>query len=274
MLQLFRLLHRDQSGVGIDSISGELQTNLDRFSNWCAENKLTINTKKTKLMTFGTRERVKKSKRPQILINKVKLQTVPSFKYLGVLLDSTLTFNLHINSLIRTVSHKVSLLTKVKKYLSDGAALQIYKSMILPYIDYADVVFDKAYSRDLEKMQRLQNRCLKVCANRDRLFNTVQSHKLSNVPFLSDRRNAHKLNFMYKRLSRKELLNTKEIRTRAHDAPLFTVKIPRCEAFKRSVGYSGSVLWNELPPATRNSASYLEFKFGQKKAMFRSLCNN
>ena len=50
---------------------------------------------------------------------------------------------------------------------------------------------------------------------------------------------------MYKRLSRKDLLNNRDIRTRAHNAPLFSVTIPRCEAFKMSVGYSGSVAWNE-----------------------------
>ena len=71
--------------------------------------------------------------------------------------------------------------------------------MILPYIDYADVVFDKACSRDLEKLQTLKNLCPKVCAYRDRLFNTVQSHKLSYVLFLHDSGKAHKLNFMFKR---------------------------------------------------------------------------
>ena len=199
------------------------------------------------------------------------MQRVPSFKYLGVLLDSTLTYNLHIGSLIRTVSHKVSLLGKVKKYLRDDAALQIYKSMILPYLDYADVIFDKAHSKDLEKLQRLQNRCLKLCSGWDRLFSTDLAHKRSHVPFLSDRRKTHKLNFMYKRLSRKDLLNNREIRTRAHDAPLFSVAIPRCEAFKRSVGYSGSVAWNDLSPVLRNTTTYVEFKNIQKRSMLQPI---
>ena len=241
------------SGITVDQIMGESQNSLDKFSNWCSKNKLTINTRKTKLMVFGTRERVKRSKKACLYVNNDKLQMVPSFKYLGVLLDSTLTYNLHIKSLIRSILHKV--LAKVKTYLKDEVALQIYKSMILPFLDYADVVFDSAHSQDLDKLQRLQNRCLKICSGRERMFSTKLSHKQSHVPFLKDRRKAHKLNFMYKRLSRKELLNNREIRTRAHDAPLFNVQIPRGEAFKRSVGYSGSVLWNELTPATRNTAS-------------------
>ena len=120
----------------------------------------------------------------------------------------------------------------------------------------------------LDKLQRLQNRCLKICSGRDRLLST---YKTSHVPFLKDRRQVHKLNFMYKRLLCTELLNTREIQTRAQDAPLFNVIVPRGEALKRSVGYSGSVLWNELSPNINNTASYLEFRNIKIKAMFQPL---
>ena len=95
------------SGITADQISGELQHNLDKFSSWCSKNKLTINTKKTKLMVFGTRERVKRAKKTLLYINNDRLQIVPSFKYLGVLLDSTLTYNLHIKSLEKCTQVKL-----------------------------------------------------------------------------------------------------------------------------------------------------------------------
>ena len=66
-------------------------------------------------------------------------------------------------------------------------------------------------------------------------------------------------------------MNTREIRTRAHDAPLFNVNIPRCEAYKRSVEYAGSVLWNELPPMIRNTDCYIRFKGIQRNAMLHPL---
>ena len=76
---------------------------------------------------------------------------------------------------------------------------------------------------------------------------------------------------MYHRNARTNLINNREIRTRAHDAPLFIVNIPRCEAFKRSVGYHGAVKWNELTPYTRKIDVFLAFKFLQKKAMLKPL---
>ena len=106
---------------------------------------------------------------------------------------------------------------------------------------------------------------------RDRRFNTNRAHKLSNVPFLKDRREAHVCNFMYKRQGNVTLLNRREIRTRAHDAPLFNVPIPRCEAFRRSVVFHGSNSWNNLSVKTRNSESYAAFKNIQKCTMIAPL---
>ena len=260
-----------QTAVDHRVASDMLQASLEKFQIWCKINKLTINAKKTKLMVFGTRNKVKRAKEVRVSINGNQLQLVLSYKYLGILLDSTLNFNKHIASVINTVLYKITLLSKVKKYLRNDVALQIYKSMILPYLDYGDVIFHKANSADLGRLQRLQNRCLKLCAGHERLFSTDLAHKRAAVPFLTDRRGSHLLNFMYKRKDRKDLLNVREIRTRAHDAPLFHVMIPRCGAFMRSVGYSGSIEWNKLAPDKRNIGSYLEFKNVQKQVMLEPL---
>ena len=85
-----------KSSVDHNMATKDLQRDLDRFCDWCGENKLTVNSKKTKLMVFGSRSRVKKAKNVRIIVNGVALQLVPSFKYLGLILDSTLNFNQHI----------------------------------------------------------------------------------------------------------------------------------------------------------------------------------
>ena len=260
-----------QSGLNSHEASVKLQASLNHFVNWCSTNQLTINIQKTKVMVFGSRHRVKKAKNVDIRINNDRLKLVPSYRYLGMSLDSTLNYNVHIASVLRTLLHKLSLLGKMKRYLNNDVALSIYRSMLLPYFDYADAIYDNSNAIDLNKLQRLQNKCLRVCLGRDRRFSTEAAHKKANVPFLADRRKAHTLNFMYKRKDRTELLNLIQIRTRAHDAPLFKVIVPRCEAFKRSVGYAGAVSWNSLPPMLRNTDSYLAFKAIQKKTMLHPL---
>ena len=253
------------------STATKLQPALNKFSEWCAENKLTLNVSKTKLVTFGMRNMVKKAKNSVIKINGAPLQIVPTYKYMGVTLDNTLSFDSHVKSTLSMVAFKTNLLARIRKYMNENVALKIYKSMILPYFDYGDVIYNAAWKDGLDKLQRLQNRCLKICKNVHKRFNTEELHTVTKMPMLTDRRKAHINNFMFKRLGKPELVDGRNIRTRAHDAPLFKVKVPKCEAYKRSVEYAGSLQWNTLPKQIRSTDSYNAFKARQKAIMLEIL---
>ena len=249
----------------------KLQPALDEFAMWCKANKLTLNAAKTKLMIFGTRYRIKRAKNAMVKIGKAPLQIVPSYKYLGFNLDSTLSFSNHISTVSSMVAYKANLLAKIRKFLTDEVALKIYKSMILPYFDYGDVIYNQGNQEGLDKLQRLQNRCLKICKGYNVRFDTGVLHSVTKVPRLQMRRNAHINNFMYGRLKVPALLDAREIRTRAHDAPLFKVKVPKVEAYKRSIEYAGSLHWNSLSSDIRNIRVLEVFKAKQKATMLNGL---
>ena len=75
-----------------------VQVDLDNIVQWCTNNKLTINTKKTKSMIFGTKYMLKKLDTPKVKLDGSILGNVDHYKYLSVILDSTLNFTKHINN--------------------------------------------------------------------------------------------------------------------------------------------------------------------------------
>ena len=77
------------SGKSIEAIKNMLQMNIDKFSSWCITNKLTINTKKTKVMILGSRYNIKRNSNIDLTTYGEKLQIVPTYKYLGINLDQT-----------------------------------------------------------------------------------------------------------------------------------------------------------------------------------------
>ena len=129
----------------------KLQTSVNDFKKWCNVNALTINVSKTKVMAFATRSKVKKCKDVKITKGEECLKIVPSYKYLGLLLDSTLNYSSHIATVVNVETHKMILLGKMRKYLNEQVATLIYKSMLLPYFDYADVLFHKAKAKEIGK---------------------------------------------------------------------------------------------------------------------------
>ena len=107
-----------------------VQIDLDNIVQWCTNNKLTINTNKTKSVIFGTTYMLKKFNNPKLKLGCSILGNVNHYKYLGVILDSILNLTKHINNIIKTVSYKLNLLSKARQFITQAASARIYNSMI------------------------------------------------------------------------------------------------------------------------------------------------
>ena len=210
---------------------------------------MSINIKKTKCMLFGTKQIVNKMQKVKLQLNDVNIQQVSSYKYLGMTLDKNLNYFLHLNQLIRKVSHKMYQLKRVHSFLTEKSSLMIYKSFILPHLEYGNILYQNSNSKLLGKMQRLQNQCLKICLNLDkRHSDTNDVHKRSKLNLLKDRREIQLLKIMYlssKKSKYLEIFNDDRLRTRIMSVPKFKYPTDRNNLAKKSIIYTGSIFWNE-----------------------------
>ena len=67
----------------------------------------------------------------------------PSVKHLGMLLDSRLNFNEHVQSKTNKCYKIIGLVKKLSIHLPREALLRIYKSFVRPNLDHGDIIFDK-----------------------------------------------------------------------------------------------------------------------------------
>ena len=65
---------------------------------------------------------------------------------------------------------------------------------------------------------------------------------------------------MFKQKGNINLINNRKVRTRAHDAILFTTLKPNSEKYKRNVLYKGAIAWNNLHIDDRNINSKKNLK--------------
>ena len=72
---------------------------------------------------------------------------------------------------------------------------------------------------------------------------------------------------MYKQQGNIDLINRRNIRTRLHDAIVFTLYKPNSEKSRRNVIYRGALEWNSLNKEQRLLANFKSFKSSQKKFM-------
>ena len=99
----------------------------------------------------------------------------------------------------------------------------------------------------------------------DPRYPTILVHQEAEISSLRARRQMHIVNFMFKQKNNDEIINKREVFTRAHDAVLFLTIKPKNETTKKSLLYRGALLWNALHPNIRNIDLYEEFKLDRKR---------
>ncbi len=86
------------------------------------------------------------------------IDKVSEFKYLGLTLDSALTFTPHLDKVYKKSCQQLGVIRKVCKCLNANVSTILYKSLMIPTFDYGDVVYSCATKEMLNKLQMVQNR--------------------------------------------------------------------------------------------------------------------
>jgi len=144
-----------------------LNDDLLLVAQWLHGNKLTLNLTKTKSMIIGSNRKLAGIPAFSLSIFDTDINSVTSFKYLGVILSSTFTWSDHVEYISSKLNKNLGLLCRIKYYLPYDARLLFYNSLVLPIFDYADLVWgDKDNASLMKELQILQNKAAKVILDR------------------------------------------------------------------------------------------------------------
>ena len=72
-----------------------------------------------------------------------------------MMLDSNLSYEHHIKSILNKVNKTIGLLRKFQLILPTHSLITIYKNFIRPHLDYGDVIYDRAFNESFH--QRLES---------------------------------------------------------------------------------------------------------------------
>ena len=118
-----------------------LNADLNAIASWLNDNKLTPNVDKTKAMLIGSDSKLRKLNSLSVFVLGNQFDCVTSFKYFGAVLSSNFTWTKHVEHVIFKVNQRLGLLRRIKHLLPYNARLLYYKSLVLPILDYADMVW-------------------------------------------------------------------------------------------------------------------------------------
>ena len=101
-------------------------------------------------------------------------------KYLGVMIDSALTWKYHISYVCAKLSRNTGVISKLRHYLPLKQLTQIYYNLIYPYISYAIVAWGSTSKTNLLKIQTKQNHVIRLMFFALPLLNILEMLTVAN----------------------------------------------------------------------------------------------
>ncbi len=103
----------------LDKAEQILNNDVECVSKLCKQNRMVANTDKTKCMLITTFQKATRLPRtdPNIVLDNVTLYNVDSEKLLGVIVDKYVTWKHDVDKTAKTISKKITLLCRIKRYL-------------------------------------------------------------------------------------------------------------------------------------------------------------
>ena len=241
------------------AIENQLNKDMENVKNYCFTNKLIINTKKgkTEVMLFGTSKRLKSSgKKLEITFSGKKINFVSNYKYLGVIIDDTMTLNDNFNRTYKAASLRLQLLGKMKSFTTVKTTYAIYTSMIIPLLTYSypiQLIFTKTQLDCFSSVDRRAKAMLPNESQPASTHNYLKREYVNIVKKYLNKEFASDISDNYFEM----IDHSMNTRYNKHCIKLLPVKL---EVAGRGFYFTGDTLYNSLPIDIRKTDSVNIFK--------------
>lgn len=202
---------------------------------YCSNNDLVLNEKKTIQLLYNTKKQ--NDGLPE-------LKTEPNTKYLGIVLDSNLTWKPHIDQLCRKLSTGIYVIRRVKQICGTETAKTAYFSLFEAHLRYGIATWGGVAETHINRVltqQKKAVRCLAGLSYQDSCRTafkeldilTVVALHISTVILHATSTEAHRLRDVHNHNTR--------------NAVNFTLPTHHLSLFSKKPTYKGAIYFNNLP---------------------------
>ena len=139
-------------------VSNKSKSDLESCSQWVSEKKLSVYVRKTKCILFGSQRNLNQVKKFKIEYNGFTIMGKQTVKYLGVILDQTLSGEQMTKSVLSKITKKLKFMYRYHHCLKTTARKNLCSALLQGHFDYCCASwFLNLSSRLKRKLQTSQN---------------------------------------------------------------------------------------------------------------------
>ena len=149
------------SEKSLKKLNKMVNRDLSVLVQWLRSNKICLNTSKTEIILFRKKNKnINKTLNFRLSGQRMKLSK--STKYLGVIIDEHLDWNIQLNNLTDKLARAVGVISKLRHYLSYKALLSVYYALFDSHLNYCLQSLGHIKVSDMNKLESLQNKVVRI----------------------------------------------------------------------------------------------------------------
>ena len=150
--------NNDTSAVFLD-LAEDFEKILEQTDNYLTENKLTLNADKTEMLFFTNHT----NSAPEFSSKGEVIKPAHACRYVGVQIDSNLTFENHLNSVLSKMANAICSLYLVRKKIHLKVRIDVFKSVVLSHLSFRGVFLHTLRAKNINRINKQINWGIKVC---------------------------------------------------------------------------------------------------------------
>ena len=237
----------------------KIQDDISAVVKWTGKWQLPLNIKKCKVLHLGPKNQNHDYTLEGSMIEKTELE-----KDLGIMVDKGIKFHTQCASVVKKANMMLGIIKKGFDFLDEKNVTLIYKAMVRPILEYANVVWGPIYKTDQNRIEKVQRRMTQIIPSLSDLSYQDRLRKLG-LHSLAYRRKRGDMIAVFKmmtgRATGKRFFEIFEQggRTRGHN---FKIKKFLAKKDVRRHRFAQRIInsWNNLPPGVVNADSVNAFK--------------
>jgi exonuclease III len=252
---------------------------LTAIDKWFRANKISLNSRKTKYIFFHNSYQHENIplKLPDLIISNNKIKRVSHLKFLGLIIDENLSWDIHIKILENQTAKTIGMLYKVRPFLNTNCLKLIYFSLIHSHMSYGNICWASNFSTKLAKLLSLQKHACRIILSKNRMYHAKPLLKKLNILTIYDMNIYQHLVFMYRFKENNlpllfseffSLASNTRYNLRSLCSLTFVVYYPKKKKSNFCISSRGPILWNSFNESTiKESKSLSLFKYAVKKKL-------
>ena len=126
--------------------------------HWLDANGLCLNPGKSEAIIIGTGAMQRKAEHiDTITVADVNVPVSETVKSLGVTIDSSLSFDQHVNNMCKSAHFHIRALRHIRKCITTDDAKSVAAAMVSARLDYCNLMLHGTSKQNVNKLQRIQN---------------------------------------------------------------------------------------------------------------------